>query len=121
MTLDKVGEKPAASENHGWAAAAAAQAWAPGTPRAGAMPDSAGVQTAGFRPHPGWCNPSLPSMNYGDWLTSQGQNPEHKKYDGGPDRPPPDFDFSQPNKPYENPNHPTGPITVPCPPSDAVS
>lgn len=83
------------------------------------------AQVAGLAPHPGYCNPALPAPgngSYDDWLNSQGMDPKHppKPY-SLPHDPPPNFDFNQPNKPYENPNHPYGPITVPCPPGPAVA
>jgi|SRR5277367_912461 len=121
MTLDSRVDKPipaAESTHNGWSAIAAA-AYEPGTSRAATAPES-GVQTAGFRPHPGFCNPSLPPMNYGDWLKSQGLDHQFNPK-GGPEFPPPDFDFDQPNKPYKKPNGPPEPVTIPCPPSDAVA
>jgi hypothetical protein len=122
MTLEKGVDrpKPAPESTHNAWSGIAAAAYEPGTSRAATGADS-GVQTAGFRPHPGYCNPALPSMSYGDWLKSQGLDPHKFDPKGGPDQIPPDFDFSQPNKPYENPNRPKGPVTVPCPPGEAVA
>ena len=110
MTSDSVKEvkEPitrSESPQHGWSMAAADAYW-PGAPRAGVAAPS--VEEKGLRPDVGFCNPALPPIEVG---------PDYK----GPHLAPPNFDFNKPNQPYDNPNHPLGPITDPCPLSPPVS